>query len=294
MRKSILLSAALIPLSLIFIFSTGPANRYMKDPKGYAFVPMGTLINNGKTVSCQAFYIKKTEVTNEEYKVFLNDLKKQGKMDEYKIAYPDSTKWLNRNAYMQPYMEFYFSHPAYDNYPVVNISRQGAILYCKWLTEKFNAKIKNKNKYFNDFRLPCAEEWMLAAKGGHNDAIYPWESKATVDADGNYFCNFKYLESPDAKKTKTNLESGISPAIVSHFKPNDYGIYDMAGNVAEMVQVYGDSTSVSIGTKGGSFVDDESHIKIDGPDAYKGITDASPFIGFRPVTTYYYPNLKSK
>jgi len=288
MKKSLSFSAAIIILSLTFIYATFPAKQFVKNPKGYVFVPMGTLITNGKTVSCQAFYIKKTEVTNEEYKIFLNDLKKQGKMDEYKIAYPDSTKWLNSNAYMQPYVDFYFTHPAYDKYPVVNISRQGAKLYCKWLTEKVNSKLKNKNKYINDFRLPSPEEWMIAAKGGHVDAIYPWESKETADIDGNYFCNFKYLASPNAKKVKTNLEPGISPTIVSHFKPNGYGIYDMAGNVAEMVQVLGDSTKSGIGTKGGSFIDDESHIKIDGPDAYKGITEASPFIGFRPVSTFTY------
>ncbi len=287
MKKSFILSALLILISFIFIFSTFPAKK-ITNPKGYVFVPMGNLTTNGKTVSVQAFYIKKTEVTNKEYKVFLNDLKKQGKKEEYKIAYPDSTQWRKVSPYAKPFEDMYFSHPAYDNYPVVNISRAAAKLYCTWLTEKVNTKIKNKKKYISDLRLPTTEEWMFAAKGGHDDATYPWNSKKTNDPEGKYYCHFKYVVSPDAQKIKTNINPGISPTIVCHFKPNDYGLYDMAGNVAEMVQSFSEVTSIAIGTKGGSFNNDESYIKIYGPDAYKGIADASPFIGFRPVMTFSY------
>jgi|GEM_PF-3456868 len=69
-------------------------NNFFKDPKGFAFVPMGTLETGSRNVSIQAFYISSTEVTNGQYLEFLTDLKKQGNAKEYEIAKIDTSLWM--------------------------------------------------------------------------------------------------------------------------------------------------------------------------------------------------------
>jgi formylglycine-generating enzyme required for sulfatase activity len=69
---------------------------------------------------------------------------------------------------------------------------------------------------------------------------------------------------------------------VDAYNPNDYGLYNMSGNVAEMIWKFKTNTA---GTKGGSWYSDVDHVKISAEDEYEGEIDASPFIGFRPVFT---------
>jgi len=275
---------ACMPMAMLFFISgTNPTSSSMKDPKGYAFVPMGSYKEKGKVISVQAFYIKKTEVTDKEYREFLNDLKTRENKNEYKIALPDTNQWKKVPGIGTSMREFYFSHPAYDNYPVVNITRAGAMLYCKWLTEKFNKKLKNIG-YYGQVRLPLQDEWIIAAMAGDTAAVYPWKGNETVNKKGEYYCNFNHSNT-DNKINKSSKGSTLyAPVVVKHYKPNAYGIYDMAGNVAEMVTI--DTNYRYFKTKGGSFNDNEKYIKIKGDDPYDGISDASPFIGFRPLMTY--------
>jgi len=110
------------------------------------------------------------EVTNGEYLLFLNDLKQNGNSKDYAIALPDSLGWRQPFAYGEPYAEYYFRHPAYANYPVVNISKIAAELYCTWYTKKKRVAFPESN--FNDFRLPTKEEWIYAAKRGLKHSSY--------------------------------------------------------------------------------------------------------------------------
>lgn len=72
------------------------------------------------------------------YTTFLKELKTKGKINELKIAQIDSINCRSPLAYMEPYVELYHTHSAYSEYPVVNISYDGAVLFCNWLTEKYN------------------------------------------------------------------------------------------------------------------------------------------------------------
>jgi formylglycine-generating enzyme required for sulfatase activity len=294
-----------------------------KDKRSWAYVPMSTDVFYGDTVSMYAFYIAASEVTNNQYRTFLNDLIIQGKIDEYVKAVPDTSRWISDGRalwyklqpdstkwpgspvnHFEPLRKNYFWHPAYDSYPVVCVSREGAKLYCDWLTNAVNEKIKNDNEeskwnslFINDLRIPQDVEWMLAARAGHGQINYPWSIKSSYaqtpqNAKGCYLANFcirnykteklcPNCKFPDAFNSAATVSHDyIFMAPVMSYNPNDNGLYCMSGNAAEMVIV---SKTGKPGTKGGSWASDAEHIKIDAEDEYGGITDGSMYIGFRPV-----------
>jgi formylglycine-generating enzyme required for sulfatase activity len=82
----------------------------------------------------------KYEVSNGEFKLFLDNLKQTKNYESYYKYYPDTMLW-NKNfaqAFHDPMTNMYNYHPAYRNYPVVNITHEAAVAYCEWLTEHVN------------------------------------------------------------------------------------------------------------------------------------------------------------
>ncbi|PIZ05302.1 MAG: hypothetical protein COY57_08040, partial [Flavobacteriales bacterium CG_4_10_14_0_8_um_filter_32_5] len=157
---------------------------HQPDPEGFLFIPMDT------TKRTHAFYIKRTEVSNLEYRTFLFDLLIQNRKEEFLKAKPDQAMWVKEypNAFNQPMQDNYFSHPAYNDYPVVAISREGAELFCKWMTEELNVMF-NLN-LVNNFRLPSSDEWEFAAKGGLVNQPYPWGGPYLRNSKGCFLANF--------------------------------------------------------------------------------------------------------
>lgn len=249
------------------------------DKKHYAFIPTGTFKADDKNWSVQAFYMQTTEVTNLEYRTFLFDLLIHERKDEFLAAKPDQSRWTKDYSYSynKPMEEQYFSHAAYNDYPVVAISRKGAEMYCKWLTEEVN---KQRNGTFiNDVRLPSNYEWMYAAAGGKDGQSYPWGGPYLKNDKGCYLANYQPL------KGNFKDDGAFHTAKVDSYYANDYGLYCMSGNVAEMV--YYENENQLPGTKGGSWTSVAAEIQINGADKYKGMSNASVDIGFRPVITYF-------
>lgn len=279
------------------------------DKKAWAYIPTSTDVVYGETVSVNGFYMFTQEVSNNVYRAFLYDLIIQDKMDDYLKAVPDTSKWLiNGKSFYEPMRKNYWWHPAYNDFPVVNVPREGASMFCDWLTRSVNEKIKNSNSkekaetmYVNDVRIPVEEEWLIAARSGLGNIDYPWSSperKGIQNSRGCYLCNFSIINYPDSLKklcqcADDKLKNAITSAgsavgdfyftcKVNSYNPSDYYLYCMSGNVAEMVWQFKSRTPCA---KGGSWNSDADHVKVNAAPELVGTTEGSPYLGFRPVFT---------
>lgn len=199
------------------------------------------------------FYMFKTEVSNSDYIEFLYatifgtpgetdfptwdeiPMDQMMKKALEKGLLPD-TNAFNRYhyySYGEPLNHYYFRHPAYRNYPVVGVSWFQATAYCEWLSRFTNAKLTAEEKdTLPHFRLPTEAEWEYAARGqvdpeGNNlpQRHFPWPGFEATGKKGKPLANFCNQVS-----LSDNYFEG---APVEAFAPNEFGLYQMAGNVAE-------------------------------------------------------------
>ena len=125
-----------------------------------------------------------------------------------------------------------------------------------------------------DVRLPSDEEWQLAAKGGHENAIFPWNGDDMRRTDKKFKGAIRANYLSNNIPTTTELDFKDITAPIESYWPNDFGLYNMSGNVAEMIQEEGR-------TRGGSWASQAPYLEINGIDEYKGFNSPSNKIGFR-------------
>ncbi len=188
----------LLIFSALFFSFARKENPLKKLPKEirkfYGFVPsqsfllLSDLKETNENIAIEEFYIANSEITNLQYREFLYHLKEEKQFDLLSIAFIDSTKWLLPNGNMQPFAQLYHWHPAYDEYPVVNISHKGAQLYCSWLENILNQSYGDDYTY--TVSLPTHDQWLTAAKGGLQNNSYPWGGPYLRNGQGNFLCNF--------------------------------------------------------------------------------------------------------
>ena len=153
------------------------------------------------------------------------------------------------------------------------VEGEGAELFCHWLTDEYNKDPKRKfHKVV--FRLPSEAEWILAAKGGDPEASYPWKGTALQNKKGRYNCNFKRPGENEMGQPGELVDGADVTAPVLSYSPNAFGLYNMSGNVAEMLTIKGR-------TKGGSWLDEAEFIDIDANQSEVDSDAPSPTVGFR-------------
>ena len=143
-------------------------------------------------------------------------------------VYPDTTCWVNDfpNADNEMYMRYYFSNPAYNDYPVVGVTWEQANAYCAWRTEYLLKGLGPAARYVQRYRLPTEAEWEFAARGKDQNE-FPWDNEDVASGKGCFYANFK---PDDGNYTK---DGNLITSKVGIYAANSNGLYDMAGNVAE-------------------------------------------------------------
>ena len=213
-------------------------------------------------------------------------------------VYPDTTVWIKdfSYSYNEPMHNDYFWHSAYDDYPVVGVNWHQATAFCRWRTIEKNTYQKQMDfEFVNQFRLPTEAEWEYAARGGLESAMYPWGGPYVVNERGCFMANFKPLRGDYAADNFLYTVEGKA------FEPNDYGLYNMSGNVSEWVQSSFDPSSYEYVSsmnpnandpenkrkiiRGGSWKDVAYYLQVSTRD-YEYADSARSYIGFRTVQDY--------
>ncbi len=148
-------------------------------------------------------------------------------------VYPDTLVWIHdfTYSYNEPMAEMYFWHPAYDDYPVVGVTWKQAKAFSIWRTNYLNEHLARRGQgYVQNYRLPLESEWEYAARGGIPLSMYPWGGPYTRNMEGCFLANFKPM------RGNYTDDGWLYTAPVASFEPNDYGLYDMSGNVAEWTE----------------------------------------------------------
>jgi sulfatase modifying factor 1 len=124
------------------------------------------------------------------------------------------------------------------DHPVVHVSWHDAAAFCAWAGA----------------RLPTEMEWEYAARGGLDQARYPWGDELTPG--GEHRCNIWQGRFP-VHDTAEDGFSGTAP--VDAFDPNDFGLYNVSGNVWEWCSDWFDPAGRNRAMRGGSYLCHESY-----------------------------------
>lgn len=220
-------------------------------------------------------------------------------------VYPDTLCWIAdfTYSYNEPYASKYFWHPAYDNYPVVGVTWKQAFAFTVWRTRHLNKALKkNGESTVHDYRLPLEGEWEYAARGGLDRAKYPWGGPYARNIQGCFLANFKPL------RGNYTDDGALITTAVGTYSPNEFGLYDMAGNVAEWTLSAYDESAYMFAhdmnqnyqymarpddpivmkrkvIRGGSWKDVAYYLQC-GTRSYEYQDTAKSYIGFRCVRSY--------
>lgn len=221
-------------------------------------------------------------------------------------VYPDTLAWIHDYSYSfnDPLTEKYFWHQAYDNYPVVGVNWNQARAFCIWRTKKLNQFLSSQKNtpILSEFRLPTEAEWEWAARGGNALNPYPWGGPYARNDKGCLLANYKPL------RGNYIADGGLRTLIVGHYPSNDWGLYDMAGNVAEWTNSAYDPVSYNFTwdmnpnytytakdtddpvmkrkvVRGGSWKDISYYLQVTTRD-YEYQDTAKCYIGFRCIQPY--------
>ncbi|MBC7861419.1 MAG: SUMF1/EgtB/PvdO family nonheme iron enzyme [Bacteroidia bacterium] len=265
-----------------------------------------------RVTSVSSFHMYPFEVSNLLYRTFVSEIKTKDTA-LYREVLPDTLVWRDKLVYNEPYVDYYFRHPAYNNYPVVGVSYEQCELFCKWLTEKYAADPKAKHKKIN-FKLPSRDQWCYSASAeikqakktgisdNYNVRLFPWGGPYLRNSKGLHFANYREIDQSTVMKIDTILkingkeiagtwyfgvpgsnriagnlnEYADVTAPVDSFWPSAGGMYNLAGNVEEYVREKGI-------TKGGSWNDTGYYLRNDVEEKYDNTNYVTSSRGFRFV-----------
>lgn len=246
--------------------------------------PLGIQPSGNIRIAVNSFWIDQYEVTNAQYRLYLETLSIADRVQ----MRPDSLAWA---AQVGVPWEVYFYDEGYANYPVVCLNWYQAQKYAEWAGK----------------RLPSEAEWEFAARSGVSGRTYPWEGIYSRNArTGESLANF-------AAGGDFSIDGFVLTAPVGSFPPNNFRLYDMAGNVSEwcvdsyfpsykvlkmatkqlITPIYNSPGELRKVVRGGSWASNEYFIGV-GVRDYRYAAHASPRIGLRLAMEATNPTIQKR
>jgi formylglycine-generating enzyme len=134
------------------------------------------------------------------------------------VNWYDTVKWSNARSQQAGLIPVYYTD---TNLTQVYTNGDVDAVYANWTA--------------NGYRLPTEAEWEKAARGGLSGLRFPWGNVITENL-ANYIGDtsaYSYDLGPNGNSTASQTGGEPYTTPVGYFAPNDYGLYDMAGNVHE-------------------------------------------------------------
>ena len=273
-------------------------DEYYVEVMDSMYIPAEEAYNGQRTIDVNKL---KFQYTHMDIQAAARDKTKRRKdfiKKDTVAIYPDTTVWIKdfNYSYNEPMHNDYFWHEAYGDYPVVGVNWKQAKAFCAWRTLYKNSYQKSKKRnHINSFRLPGEGEWEYAARGGLASATYPWGGPYAKNDRGCFMANFKPLRGDYA------ADQALYTVEANAYEPNDYNLYNMAGNVSEWVASSYDPASYEYTStmnpnvndednarkvvRGGSWKDVAYFLQVSTRD-YEYSDSARSYIGFRTVQDY--------